>query len=186
MNVYVGTRNKIKVEAVEEILKEYPELFSENCSAIPTDIQSGVSDQPLSLKETTDGAIIRANNAFDKQSADSISIGIESGLMKALGTKSGYLSFTVVAIKTKDDLYTGHSTGFDLPPKMIESLLLHGKELDDVAYTSGLADVPDIGKCDGGLLGILTKGKVSRKEYMKQALRMALIPLQNKELYNEI
>jgi inosine/xanthosine triphosphatase len=183
MIIHVGTRNKIKVQAVEEVLSEYPEIFSRDRVVVLADVTSDVSDQPLSLKETTDGAINRANNAFNKNTE--CSIGMESGLMQAPGTKSGYLNFTVVAVKTVDDLYIGHSTGFDLPPKMIESLLLHGKELDEAAYMSGLADVPNVGKVDGGLLGILTKSKVSRKDYLKQALRMALVPLQNKGLYSE-
>ena len=34
-----------------------------------------------------------------------------------------------------------------------------------------------------GLIGILTKGRVSRKDYTKQAIRMAMVQIENPELY---
>jgi len=46
-----------------------------------------------------------------------------------------------------------------------------------------MADVPNIGKVEGGFLGILTKGRVSRMEYTKQALRMAMIPYENAKMF---
>jgi len=82
-----------------------------------------------------------------------------------------------------ENICTGHSTGFDLPPALLKGLE-EGKEIDQIVYELGMADVHNIGKVKGGFLGILTKGRVSRLTYTKQALQMAMIPLENKKLFS--
>ena len=48
MKINIGSKNKAKIDALKEILKEYPdfcdaEIFSKN-------VDTGVSDQPASLE----------------------------------------------------------------------------------------------------------------------------------------
>jgi non-canonical (house-cleaning) NTP pyrophosphatase len=38
-------------------------------------------------------------------------------------------------------------------------------------------------KQEGGSVGLLTKGAISRKEYYQQAVVLALVPFMNKEIY---
>jgi len=45
-----------------------------------------------------------------------------------------------------------------------------------------LTENPKIGSAEGSI-GVLTKDRIMRKEYIKQAVVMALIPMENKELY---
>ena len=140
---------------------------------------TATSDQPMTLEETTKGAINRAMNAF--KNCD-YGIGIESGLMQAPYVRSGYINFTVVAIYNGKTHSIGHSTGFEVPSKLVPALN-SGDEIDKAVFDLGITDVDNIGK-RGGFLGILTQGRVPRKDYTKQALIMAMIPLENKGLYS--
>lgn len=178
MKVSVGSNNQIKVEAVREFFQEYG--FDDlTVASFPTD--SRVSDQPLTQDETTRGAINRAVGTWSP--GDDYGIGIESGLMRTPYTSSGYINFTAVAIYDGDRLHVGHSTGFEIPRKMIPGIAA-GDEVDKIVHDLGITDIPNVGKREGGFLGILTRGRISRKDYTKQALKMAYIPIENKELYS--
>ena len=54
MRIGVGSTNKVKVNAVKEVIADY-EMFK-NAEVVPVGTSSGVSDQPLSLQETINGA----------------------------------------------------------------------------------------------------------------------------------
>jgi len=173
--VNVGTGNRIKVDAVFQTLREYaPDVL-----AVRVPVQSGGSNQPLSREETYEGARNRAAAAF--KNCD-LSVGIESGLMSSPMTDSTWMCFCAVVIFDGKDIYVGQSAGFDLPPKVVKALDTC-TELDDAVKKAGLTDVPNIGKVEGGLLGVLTKGRVSRKDYTKQAIQMAMVPFENRDLY---
>lgn len=182
MIIKVGTRNKIKVQAVREIAAEY--ALGHSATVIGVDVPSTVPDQPKTLMVTSTGAVWRAKNAFGTGEDCDLAVGIESGLMEAPYTRSGYVNFTAVAIYDGDNIHMGHSTGFEVPPVMLKALG-EGDEIDKICYDLEISDVPNVGKVAGGFLGILTKGRVSRQEYTKQALRMAMIPLENKELFSK-
>jgi len=62
--IYLGSTNKIKLDAVKEVAKEY--IFLHNSSIFSVKSNSEVSEQPLSLDETISGARNRAKNAFKK------------------------------------------------------------------------------------------------------------------------
>src|SRR3989344_613534 len=120
---------------------------------IPFESNSGVSDQPKSLEETIKGAINRAKFSFKDCH---YSFGIESGLMSVPETKTGYMNFCACAIYDGSQIHLGMSSAFEFPKKITSSQ---------------------------GIIGLLTKGRVTRKDYTIQAIRMALIHLENPELY---
>ena len=57
-----------------------------------------------------------------------------------------------------------------------------GVHIDQAAFRTGLTKNNDIGEAEG-VIGILTKGRVKRKDYNKQAIITALIHLENPELF---
>ena len=57
-----------------------------------------------------------------------------------------------------------------------------GITANDAFYKLGLTENKKIGSAEGAI-GLLTNGRVTRKDYTKQAVHMALIHLENKELY---
>lgn len=176
MQFAVGSTNKAKVSAVVEILKDYPHLAHAGVTSLKTD--SGVSDQPKSLEETVEGATNRARAA--KGDAD-YGIGIESGLIAVPKTKSGYMDICACAIYDGKDFHLGLSSAWDFPdPKITDLIMNHGMNMSEAINHFGLTSNPDIGSAEGAI-GIMTKGRVDRKEYTKQALRMALIHLEQFE-----
>ena len=173
----VGSKNKQKIDAVKEILKEYPDFL--NAEVISRDVDSGVSHQPKSLEETVDGAIKRARNCFD---GCDYSIGLESGLMRVPETKTGYMDTTCCAIYDGKNFHLGLSSCFEYPLKLTKYVLDEDINISDASKKLGLTEKENLGAQEG-MIGILTKGRLDRKEYTKQAIRTALIHLENKSLY---
>lgn len=174
MKIKVGSVKKPKVEAVEEILKDYPHLAAAEVIGIET--KSGVADQPKSLEEVVAGAKNRAQNVFGDCD---YSIGLESGLMAVPGTKSGYMDVTVCAIYDGREFHLGLSPAWEFPnTEIMKTILEEGLDMSQAINKHSLTNNPAIGS-EEGAIGILTKGRLTRKEYTKQALRTALIHLDN-------
>lgn len=177
MKIHVGTKNPRKVEAVAEALREYPEFA--DAEVLGMDVSSEVSDQPIGLDETTKGAMNRSKNAFvDCDYA----IGLESGIFEAPYTKSGYMDVCMCSIYDGKTFHLGGSSLFEYPKKMIDLVFEKHYEIDQAAKEAGFTESDSIGKAQG-MIGLLTKGVVDRKEYSKQAVITALIHLLNPEHY---
>src|SRR3989344_4803137 len=173
MIINVGSKNKVKVGAVEEILKDYTHLARAKISGV--DVDSGVSAQPKSFEETIQGAINRAKDSF--KDCD-YSIGLESGLMNVPHSKSGYMDVCVCAIYDGKEFHIGLSSAWEFPDKRITDFIIKdGMNTTEAINKAGLANNPEIGSQEGAI-GMLTKGRMDRKEYTKQALRTALIHLE--------
>lgn len=171
MRIVVGSKNQAKVTAVAEILKEYPHLVK--AEVLVSDVLSGVANQPKSLDETIQGAMNRAKAA---QGDAEYGVGIESGLMQVPHTKGGYMDICIAAIRDKEGrFHIGISSAWEFPdPSITKMMVEEGLDMSQAINKAGLTKNPNIGAAEGAI-GILTKGKVDRKEYTKQALRMALI-----------
>lgn len=179
MQVNIGSINPNKVEAGIETLQEYACFSPLQICALPAD--SEVSDQPKTIEEIIRGACNRARNAF--LDCD-ISLGIESGIAPAKGTRTGYMGICVCAIHTgkENDFYIGQSTGFEYPTEVIKRLIEKGMEIDDAFKDAGFTDNPRIGYSNG-VIGFLTNNKKTRKDLAKEAIEMALVSFLNKDLY---
>lgn len=180
MIVAIGSTNEAKVLAVKEIIECSPPFSGAQVKAIS--INSDVSDQPLSLQETIQGAKNRAKNAFNKCDECNYSFGIESGLMETSDVSTGFLHVSVCCIYDGENYYTGLSTGFELPPQILELILTKKMDLSQACLYSGISNNEKIGSTEG-LIGVLTKGKINRKEYSKQCITTAILQLENAEWY---
>ncbi|HEY4499651.1 MAG TPA: inosine/xanthosine triphosphatase [Candidatus Paceibacterota bacterium] len=177
MKINVGSKNNIKVSAVKEALDLYQDF--KNAAVEGMSIQSAVSEQPKSMEETVRGALHRAKIVF--QNCD-YSFGIESGLMQVPNTKTGYMDFTVCAIYDGQRFHLGLSPALECPPIVIQRVFADNLDLDGALHQSGITQNQDIGSAEG-MIGLLTKGRITRKDYTKQAIMMAMIHLENKEYY---
>ncbi|OGZ07159.1 MAG: hypothetical protein A2942_00155 [Candidatus Lloydbacteria bacterium RIFCSPLOWO2_01_FULL_50_20] len=176
LHICVGSENKAKVHAVSEILSEYPHLAHAEVTGKHAD--SGVSDQPKSLEETVQGAMNRARDAFP---GNGYGVGLESGLMRVPNTKSGYMDVCAAAIYDGKEFHLGLSSAWEFPDReIIRSMVDEGLDMSQAINKIGLTKNPAIGS-EEGAIGIMTKGRIDRKEYTKQALRMALIHLEQFE-----
>ncbi len=173
MKIIVGTKNQAKVGAVIDILREYPHLAE--AEVAPAEAVSGVSDQPKSLEETIRGAKNRAQGVFRECQ---YSIGIESGLMHVPGSKSGYMDVCVCAIYDGSEFHLGLPSAWEFPDVSTTDLMIkEGLDMSQAINKAGMTKNPQVGSAEGAI-GILTKGRMDRKEYTKQALRTALIHLE--------
>ncbi len=173
MNINVGSKNKVKVQAVEEIIKDYPHLKDARVTSL--DIQTGVDDQPKSLEETMRGAINRAKGAWNDCD---YSIGLESGLMQVPLSKTGHMDVCVCAIYDGKEFYFGLSSAWEIPSKkMLGYMLNEGMDMSQAINKAALVSDPNVGS-ENGAIGIFTKGRLDRKAYTKEALRSALIHLE--------
>lgn len=177
MIINVASKNPVKVEAVRETLREYKDLAQYKVVGIETN--SGVSEQPKSLDETVQGAINRAKAAYKKCV---YSFGIESGLMGVPQTKTGNMDFCACAIYDGKNFHLGLSCAFEFPTKVTQMIHEQGIDANEAFYRCGLTTDRKIGSSEGAI-GMLTRGRMSRKDYTKQAIQMALIHLENKDLY---
>ena len=178
MNIIIGSTNKVKLEAVTELLLEYPQFAEAKVSGI--NVTSEISDQPKSLEETVRGAQNRARNAF---AGSDLSIGLESGLMDVPYTKVGFMDVCVCAIFDGTDFHIGLSSAFEPPKEMARLMVEKGLDMAQACNEMGLTDNPAIGAAEGAI-GILTRGRMDRKAYTKQSLITALIHLENTHLFS--
>jgi len=179
MIIAVGSTNHAKVNAVKEVLQDsshFPPF-----EIVSLSVGSDVSDQPISFQETIQGAKNRAKNAFMQRDCK-YSFGIESGLMAAAETASGYLHISVCCIFDGQSYYTGLSRGFEIPPLILDLVLDQKMDLAKACLHSGISQNQNIGSTEG-LIGVLTRGRVDRKAYSKECVMAAVVQLENADWY---
>lgn len=169
MKLRIASQNPAKVEALREIIVDYPQLNGAEIVSVET--VSGVSDQPKSLEETVRGAMNRCKNVFEDCE---YSFGIESGLMEVPNTKSGYMDVCVCSIFDGQECYLGLSSAWEAPQEVAGLMLNEGLDMNQAAHKAGFTQNTKVGSAEG-LVGIMTKGRLTRKEYTKEAIRTALI-----------
>ena len=179
MTLALGSINRVKIEALVEVIQEYPNLSG--ATVISHAVSSDVSEQPISLEETIRGAKNRAEKAFHASSS-TYGFGIESGLFAAPGSKSGFLEACICAIYDGTHHYIGLSCGFEVPQQILDLVFQKKMDLSQACHYSGISSDPKLGSGEG-LIGILTKGRIDRKKYTKQCITTALIQLENSRLY---
>jgi len=168
-SIYVASLNKNKIQAVQEVFPSY-QVKSIAC-------KSGVREQPLSLDEIINGAIFRAKTIFGDCE---YSVGVEDGIAPVAETHSCYMNFCCCAIYDGTEIYLGLGPAFEYPLKCTKRVVEEGITISEAF--SPLTDRPDIGY-EEGIIGWLTKGRISRKDYTKLAVEMARIQLDNAALY---
>ncbi len=169
LTIHVASLNKNKINAVSEV---FPSFRVESIAA-----KSGVREQPVSLDEIIEGAINRAKAVF---SNCYYSVGIEDGIAAVPGTRSGYMNFCCCAIYDGGRVYLGLGPAFEYPSESTERVIEEGITISQ-AFTS-ISEKPDIGY-EEGIIGWLTRGRINRKDYTKQAVEMARIQIDNAGLY---
>ncbi len=180
LTIAIGSVNKAKIEAVKEVFQMVPEFSASLFASFS--VPSGVGEQPMTIEETLLGAKNRAKNAHDICRVSRYSVGIESGLFPVPGTKTGYLNICICSIYDGKEHYIGLSSGFEIPPRILDLVREQNMDLSQACLHSGITDDAQIGVGEG-LIGILTKGRVDRKEYSKQAIVTALVQIEHSHWY---
>jgi inosine/xanthosine triphosphatase len=172
MKIAVGSHNPIKIAAVRNILlKVYP-----GAEIAAVEVDSGVSEMPLSDEESIRGARQRARRARELLQAD-LGVGLEGGTTTIRGR---HMTAGWAAVFDGNRFGVGGGGHLLLPPAVDREILHEKKEL-------GAAIDELIGgentKQKMGAIGILTGGLSSRQKAYEYILIYALAPLLSPELY---
>lgn len=178
MKINIGSKNNVKIEAVREVIQDYDILSDMEVEG--RDVESGISEQPINIDETIQGAINRARNAYD---GCEYSFGIEDGLIQVQHTKTGYMNICACVIYDGQKNHLGLSSAFEYPRAVIKLVLEKEMDISQAFNKAGITKNTKIGS-DIGAIGILTHGRLIRKDYTKQAIMMALIHLENAKLFD--
>ena len=92
------------------------------------------------------------------------------------------MNVCVCAIYNGQNYYIGLSSAFEYPRDVTKLVFDKGLDINQAFYEVGLTKNSKIGSSEG-TIGILTFGRLIRKEYSKQAILMALIHLENSDKY---
>ncbi len=171
--VLICSKNPVKIEATKEAFLSV--FLEEKFEFLGESVNSLVSDQPMSQKETYQGALNRAKNAKEQYKADYY-VGIEGGIEIVNGELECFAWVVILSHNNSGKAKTG---SFFLPKKLAR-LVEEGYELGkatDMVFSSHNA------KQKGGAVSFLTNKALTRKSFYKPAIIMALIPFINKNLY---
>ena len=176
MKILVGSKNPVKLKAVEETFL----LYYDNIEVIGISVESEVPDQPIE-SETFRGAENRAKKlsrlSEEQNLKASFFVGIEGGISKIYERWFAFGAMCIIDSKGKTSF--GTSAHFELPPSVTHQLL-NGKELGHV-MDEIISEVNT--KQKGGAIAFFTKGKMNRKELYIPGLISALVPFNHENMY---
>ena len=175
MKVGIGSKNKTKVDAIAQVLTDYPMFAGAEVEGIAVTVEQ--FGHPKSIDETVAGAVDRAKQAFV---GNDYGFGIESGLMRVPQTKSGYMEVAVCAIFDGTQVHMGLSQAYEWPKKVLDKIMNEGMDGSQAMKAAGLTQHEKLGEHEG-FVGIFTKGRTNRTEYNKAAVVMALMHIENPE-----
>lgn len=173
MKIGVGSKNKTKVGAVEEVLLA-SEMFS-HAQVGGVAVQIEEFGHPKNLEETVEGAVQRAKQAYV---GNDYGIGIEGGLMAVPQTKTGHMEVAVCAIFDGKQIHLGLSPAYEWPHKVLHKILHEGLDGSQAMRETGLTNKQKLGEHEG-FVGLFTRGRTNRTEFNKAAVMMALMHLEN-------
>jgi inosine/xanthosine triphosphatase len=141
------------------------------------DALSNIPAQPRSEEETLLGAKNRTSHAKTLVPEADYWVGIEGGVDE---DGQGMYAFAWIYVLHRSGKSSQSKTGtFYLPPQVV-ALIREGMELghaDDLVFQAQNS------KQQGGSVGLLTQGIITREAYYQQAMVLALIPFMNDSLY---
>lgn len=189
--IVVGSLNPVKIAAAEKTFQPYGASHLDKITICGLPAKSGVREQPISLEETIVGATRRATDALtldilergDETAAD-LSVGVESGVFSQKLADCSVEMFEVCVCALvrrripdcRSRAFVGLSSAWVVPPKIARRLVAEHIDLDEAAFREDLTEKRKIGKKEG-LIGLLSKGCVTREDQVRQAIEAALIQM---------
>lgn len=166
MNIGIGSKNQAKIEAVVQAFAQ----LNQPAHVKGVDALSGVSSQPMTDRETLEGAINRARWTLKAEPFD-LAIGLEGGVDE---TPMGMILCNWCAIvDNHGSIGIGGGVRI-LVPDDIADQIREGKELGDVI--DQFAGGHNIRNGEG-TIGILTGGQISRSQMFRDSIICAMSSL---------
>jgi len=175
--VVIGSENPSKLQAVQ---MGFNSVFPERDFVFLTaEVSSGVSSQPMGSQETLTGARNRAFHARETLPEADYWVGLEGGLSTLNNGEESLAAYSWIYIAGKKNAGFARSASYILPEKIAE-LIRQGVEqgeADDIVFGRKNS------KQASGGVGLLTKDLITRAELYAMAVKLALIPFIQEELY---
>lgn len=171
MKICVGSTNSSKINAVLDGVKAY----WPTAQVDGAEVKTNTHENPVGMEQTLQGAINRARAA--QKSGCDLGIGLENGVMKLNGQ---WVIIGAVAITDGNKEYAVPTMGAPLPRSWGQAMLAGG-ELRPYVTAAGLNY--DYGQ---GVVSLLTNDMVKRDEGFAMAVKTALAPWVNPEVYQAI
>jgi len=166
MNVYVATRNPVKLRAVRTAFVGW--FPTEPVDVRAVEPVGSLPEQPLE-EEVVRGAIARAERAIAARGAD-WGVGIEAGPIRLPGSDR-WVNTQVCAIAGSDGrIGVGLGPGFELPERVREAVLVRTSLREALRSVCSVDD-----KARRGAVHHLSGGRIDRHEITVAAVRMALV-----------
>lgn len=177
MRIGVGSKSKTKVGAVEEVLRDYPMFSSAEVMGVAVQVEE--FGHPKSIEETVAGAVDRAKQAWK---GNDYGFGIEGGLTEVPYSKSGYMQVAACAIYDGKQIHLGLGPACEWPKEVLDGILNKGLDGSQAMKAAGITNEEKSGE-SRSFIEIVTKGRMTRTEFNKAAVVMALVHLENPEIY---
>jgi len=174
MNIAIGTENKAKIQAVENIIRE----VWKDVEFSYHQTNSLVNSQPLSDEEAIKGAINRAKQAISEGSAN-YGVGLEGTVNT--NNYGMFLHGWVAIVDKEGNFGLGQSASVHIP-KGIEQRIKKGEELGPIMREL-MNDEKNSIRNNEGTNGILTNGLYTRVKEFEDATRCALSRFINAKWY---
>jgi len=186
MKVVVGSKNPVKVGAVEDAFERY----WSDCEVLGIDVPSGVGAQPMSEKETMSGARQRAYAVLELDQEAQYGVGIEGGVTEFdpsspnwTGLRGGkgklFECAWVCIVKRGGPEGLGGGLYFELPDA-IAKRIRNGEELGPIM--SELSESENV-KQKMGAIGIFSKNQLDRRQAYEQIVLSAMIKFVSPEWF---
>jgi inosine/xanthosine triphosphatase len=176
MTVAIGSKNPTKLAAVERAFSDF--FHDERINFTSAETESGVSEQPMSIQETIQGAVNRA--IMSVRGGADYSVGIEGGLSfhDINGDERGIEISFVCVLDCKSGIYEIASChGFGVFPRVLKHVRT-GKSLSDAMDKE--YGITEIGK-NNGYIGWLSDNTITRESSAYDAVYLALSALSKEE-----
>lgn len=125
MKIVVGTTYTQKIEYLKEVLDD----IGIKAEVIPTKVESGVSDQPITEDETSKGSVNRARDALKLNPNADFGLGIEVGYQP--NKKGDFEMFCCTSIADNVGFVQSCFSSRFLLPKFHQDILKENKNLGD-------------------------------------------------------
>ncbi|MEL3962034.1 DUF84 family protein [Lysinibacillus endophyticus] len=163
MKVAIGTKNKAKTAAIENVIRTY----FEDVQFEQFSVASNVSEQPFSNEETRQGAINRALNTLKVANAE-LNFGLEGGVHELDGLM---YCCNWGAVALPDGTVLSCAGAQFLLPEDIAKELRAGKELGPVM--DEFTKEKDT-RHHSGAIGVFTAGLINRTEMFEHIVKLLI------------
>lgn len=175
MKIVVASKNPVKIEAARRAFVLYFGKEAE-LNVIGVEAQSGVSEQPMDITETSQGAYNRAKHLLSEAKDADYTVGIEGGLSHIqLHDQSYTMEQSWICVwhcKSNKHEMAG-TPAFPILPNILE----HVKAGSDLSSAMELEyGLKDLGKKEG-YIGWLTDKVMDRTSYSVESIFLALCSL---------